>query len=377
MRLRWAKRLAMPMFDAALDFGGDMVFWAGMILIVLATLVAIVLILQWGLSSSDRRLSSFRARWLPVIFQSMFEELDETSLPHLPKVQQWKFLLLWVHALMAVRGDSAHRLSRLGRAMNLQPVAHKALRRRHPADRMMATLALGFLRETQSIAPLLRRLSRSRGQEQIYVCRALLEMDAKANAATVLMALTRNPGFDSAAVASLLKPFAKDLWVPVKQFLEAVWQGGGDQSMALTCLRLADALHLSLPSHLLLPALRPSETQAVQPEVVSAALRLYTGDGGSQLLSQLAAHPEWPVRVQVARALGHLGSSESVPVILNLLKDRQWWVRYRAAQALLSVPGLTVDEALQAVIQGGDRYAQSMLLAVMAERSGGRSWSMQ
>jgi hypothetical protein len=54
---------------------------------------------------------------------------------------------------------------------------------------------------------------------------------------------------------------------------------------------------------------------------------------------------------------------------VRLLADREWWVRYRAAQALVELPWLKrADlEALHATLD--DRYAADMLAQVMAEQA--------
>jgi hypothetical protein len=55
------------------------------------------------------------------------------------------------------------------------------------------------------------------------------------------------------------------------------------------------------------------------------------------------------------------------------LSDREWWVRYRAAQALVELPWLAQAE-LRALQDGlTDRFAADMLAQVVAEaRAEGR-----
>jgi HEAT repeat protein len=81
----------------------------------------------------------------------------------------------------------------------------------------------------------------------------------------------------------------------------------------------------------------------------------------------LLAHPDWQVRVLAAKALGRIGDRSDVDRLVALLADREWWVRYRAAEALLELPALTrADlEALRASLT--DRFAADMLSQAMAE----------
>jgi HEAT repeat protein len=72
--------------------------------------------------------------------------------------------------------------------------------------------------------------------------------------------------------------------------------------------------------------------------------------------------------VQAAKALGRIGERADTARLVQLLADREWWVRYRAAQALVELPWLKRAE-LAALASGlEDRYAADMLAQVMAEQ---------
>jgi HEAT repeat protein len=83
-----------------------------------------------------------------------------------------------------------------------------------------------------------------------------------------------------------------------------------------------------------------------------------------------AGHADWRVRAQVARALGFMGAAAEHAVLARLLTDAQWWVRYRAAQALLRLPGMSAQRLLACAQDTHDRYALSMAQAVIAEAQG-------
>jgi HEAT repeat protein len=72
--------------------------------------------------------------------------------------------------------------------------------------------------------------------------------------------------------------------------------------------------------------------------------------------------------VQAAKALGRIGGRADVERLVALLADREWWVRYRAAQALVELPWLKRADldALRASLE--DRFAADMLAQVMAEQ---------
>jgi HEAT repeat protein len=75
--------------------------------------------------------------------------------------------------------------------------------------------------------------------------------------------------------------------------------------------------------------------------------------------------------VLAAKALGRIGDASDVDRLVGLLGDREWWVRYRAAQAIVELPSLgrAQLDALQAALT--DRFAADILAQVMAEARAG------
>jgi HEAT repeat protein len=80
------------------------------------------------------------------------------------------------------------------------------------------------------------------------------------------------------------------------------------------------------------------------------------------------ADVDWQVRVQAVKALGRIGDRSDTARLALLLADREWWVRYRAAQALVELPWMKRADldALRASLE--DRYAADMLAQVVAEQ---------
>ena len=73
----------------------------------------------------------------------------------------------------------------------------------------------------------------------------------------------------------------------------------------------------------------------------------------------------------MAQALGRIGGLGDADVLVRMTTDAQWWVRYRAAQALLHIPALGTERVRSLVVGTADRYAIDMLQAVLAENGSG------
>ena len=352
-----------------LDFPVGMAWGlAWLTLALVAAMVLGLLLLRAWRWRREPQLAAFEAHWQPVLLACIAGEAPGVALPSLRAHERWPFMKLWLHSQMSVHGPGRERLAALGLAMGCREMALSRLHSSHSAERLVGMLALGFLRDARSVPELRAQLTRPSHHGAVYAGRALLEIDATAHADAVAQALLQAPGLDLSLASVLLKPFRAMLGQALQQHLPALPAGDASAAeAALRWLRLADALKLQLPLALLAPFL----TAEQDIELLMAAMRLYQGEQGADVLTVHAQHPDWRVRAQLARALAHVGSAAQLPLLARLAADAQWWVRYRATQALLALPGLSREQIHAAVAATGDRYAQSMLQAVLAEQGEG------
>lgn len=328
----------------------------------LVTLLVLgLLLLRWVRWREAPRRARLRAQWQALLMQSVVGDPLPTPLPALAERDRWRFLREWLHAQMALQGPCRQRLAALGRAMGCSQLALQRLDSRHPAERLVAVLALGFLGDPAHAPLLLQRLPHAGTRTAVHLSHALLELDAQAHAGVVVHRLLRDPDLDLALVSVLLKPFRSSLALA---FMQQPPAPSEDPARTLRWLRLARALRLQLPTPLLSPLLQSGQ----DPEVLMAAIRMVQGEQGDALVLAHARHTDWRVRVQVARALGHIGGASAADVLLRLVTDAQWWVRYRAAQSLLRLPGVAAAQVIDRIAATGDRYALNMAHAVLAER---------
>jgi HEAT repeat protein len=103
------------------------------------------------------------------------------------------------------------------------------------------------------------------------------------------------------------------------------------------------------------------------PNVIGAAID-FIEDARDRLWVRTATqHPSWRVRMAAARALGRIGVTSDQVLLLDLLEDKSWWVRYRAAQALASLPGVSRSDIETLRPRTTDKFAADILTQVLAE----------
>jgi HEAT repeat protein len=73
----------------------------------------------------------------------------------------------------------------------------------------------------------------------------------------------------------------------------------------------------------------------------------------------MAKSERWELRAIVATALATYGADQNESTLLDLVCDREWWVRYRAAESLTQCSN--PDEVVERVAARNDKYALEML----------------
>ena len=84
-------------------------------------------------------------------------------------------------------------------------------------------------------------------------------------------------------------------------------------------------------------------------------------------------HEAWYVRVQAATALGKLGTVEDENRLIGLFNDDQWWVRYRAGEALVSLESMTEEKLMQLQESFTSPEAHEILAPILAKFRARRS----
>jgi len=105
----------------------------------------------------------------------------------------------------------------------------------------------------------------------------------------------------------------------------------------------------------------------VDERITAICLRLVQDPELLPLVRRLLAHPRWHLRMGAATVLGRLGLPADGERLLALLADPQWWVRYRAAQALLAIPGLGAKWLFERWHALEDPFARDIVSHVLAE----------
>jgi len=332
---------------------------AGLAVLVLSALMTLhILLLRLQLTLRQRRENRFAARWRMRFLESM--QAIPLRLPQIARADWFTFLSLWNRYQESESATARQRLITLILQLRMDVAARKLLARGSMRVRLMAVLTLGHLGDRESWDKL-HKLSQSRHPLlSMEAARALMLIDAPAALPLLLPDLTGRGDWPLARIETMLAEAGADK--VSAQLAAAVDLTPPDQLPRLVALmavaRSDDAL----------PRIRELLEMSENEEVITACLKSVHVPPDHELIARFARHASWQVRTQAARALLRAVRPGDEKLLVQMLADPVWWVRYRAAQSLVALPFLSNDDLWRLRWTLEDKFAVNMLDQVMAER---------
>jgi hypothetical protein len=324
-------------------------------------LIAYTLGLRVATVIGDHRRRFVIARWRSVFAGAMLSDVDarEVGLPRYSRRQRTDLLEEWNSVRACLDGDAVDNLIVAAQRLNLHKVARRMLSRHRVSTQLLAMETLGNMRdgaEWDRIAGFVRHPNTALS---VTAAKALAQIDRRRAAELVVPQVIERADWPPATAARILSVLGPELIT--QPLCQAILMA--DQETAVHLLRFAGLLRPEALERLVEEVIRTRD----EPPVLSAVLQVCPDQAGAPRITALAQHPVWYVRMQAAKLLGRVGQPRDVPVLERLLADREWWVRYRAAQALVSLPFLG-PAGLRALKQRlSDPFAADMMSQAMAE----------
>lgn len=334
-------------------------FWVGIGSIAFTIIItAQIVYLRGATRRYERMEKAVIEKWRPLLNAALIGPTP-IELPALRKQERLIFLKLWVHLHRAIRGEASDRLNEVAYKLDCDKIARSLMQKGTRAEKLLATMVLGHLRDTTAWPVLLPEAHIEDKAISVHALWALVQINPTAATNQLTPLLLQRTDWAPPQVVNILRDAreeCKQVLVNAIPLMENQWLP--------RALLLVEALRITLP-----PALLSDLLHSASSEVVIAALRL---SAVSELLADVRAHlkhPDWRVRVQAAKALGRIGDRSDVENLKSLLADSHWWVRYRSAQALLGLPFLTKSDIAHLCTTATDRFASDIIRQVIVEQN--------
>jgi HEAT repeat protein len=233
------------------------------------------------------------------------------------------------------------------------------LRRHKLGTRLLAIQTLGHMRARSEWSAFAALLDHPNTALSVTAAAALVEIDAVEAMPLVMPRIVSRADWPQTTVARTLK--AAGAALITQPLCNAILTS--DAPTAVRLLRYSDLARSETVEQLVELLLRERE----EPAVLTAAMKATSGAGGVPRIGALTAHDAWHVRMQAAKLLGRVGQERDLPLLERLLGDPEWWVRYRAAQAITSLPFMGPGALRTLRDRQSDAFAGDMMQQAMAE----------
>ncbi len=333
-------------------------FLAGAVAIGLTLLLVVLIIgLRLRMRATVDEEAAFVARWRPV----MLEVISEGT-PKVPKRlrpgEHIYFLKLWNYLQESLRGPASERLNKLARKVGGDVMARRLLSKGNRAERLLATLTLGHLRDEASWDALAAQTSQSDSLASVHAARALLKINPLKGTELLLPLILSRKDWDITQIAHFLAEAKQAFWLVLSKRITTI-----SRTHWTRALQLADALNLQIP----LASMQYMLLNCRSPDILATAVHSAGDQELLPVIRQFMAHGDGRVRAEVAVFLGRFGDEDDSLRLQVMLEDDEWWVRYRAAQALAGSPLFGVDRLAALRGQTSEPAITSILDHVLAE----------
>jgi hypothetical protein len=344
--------------------------YVGLAIVCLITLFMIlwIVFLRIRLYLSQQYQARFEGIWQPIFTEIALYPHCYSKGAEVPSLRRRDFFLFmncWLGFQESLSGKALVRLNGLARQLKLHVHAQHLLQKGRMRQRLVALVFLGNLRDRASWPVLEKLLANENSLLSLLSARALIQIDQERALPLVLAELVRREDWPEARVAVLLRSvLTAELATP--PLFEAL-QNSTDPG-AIKLLPYVEHMYNEERNRILRILLERSRSD----RLTSRILKRIQCSQELALVRQYVSHGRWHLRMQAVAALGRIGQRSDIPLLLERLGDEEWWVRYRASQALLKMPGMTHQEIETIRDNMEDSFARTMLEQAMTEEGGQR-----
>ena len=313
------------------------------------------------LSRRERRHGNLEDVWMPLMLGALRE--PRVDVPTIARRDRARVLALWNRLVAGIEGEAVDRLRTFAHQAGLDGVALRVIGRGAPGARLVAAVFLGRLQDVRGVRPLLELTRAPQLVVRAEAARALVRIDPEAGPATVAPMVVQWDDCHAAVAVAVLKDARPHV---VADAIGAEAMRATDERHQARMLEVLE----SFQGPVGLAAVRSLLPTATDPEVTArclAVLAAHRRPEDAALVRPLLHHPVAFVKVRAVAALGRMMAPGDDWLIAGCLSDGDWWVRRRAAEALVAsrrVPRARVE--LLASVHP-DRYARGALSHALSE----------
>lgn len=310
---------------------------------------------------ANRRHQTLVALWRDVFAAAIVsaEAARSAPLPAVARHQRVELLEEWNLARSTVTGDATENLILIAKRIGLLELAQSMLHKRRLSSKLLAIQTLGHLRDEKAWTAISDIVDSPNSVLSVTAAVALVDIDAGRALLRLVPMIEIRKDWLRTRVATFLQMAGSEL--ASEPLFRAIRAASPENQVYL--LKFAPLAETAVVDAIAEDLLYSSS----HPDVLGAALELFSGHADLPRIDALATHEEWYVRLRAAQLLGKAGQEKHLTLLESLLADREWWVRYRAAQAITALPFLGPNTLRRMQERQTDPFARDILRQAAAE----------
>jgi len=334
-------------------------FYIGLSLIFITILmIGFILAMAFYHLLRDKKRRRFIKRWKPLLTETAFNM--PADLPSVSPRETELFLVFWNHYHQFLKGDAKTRLNRILRDLKVDSRVLHMYRKGNKKKKLQAIATFGNLLDVTIWDDLYPLALKEDMRFSLIAARTMVQVRPARSVDNLIDLVKKRRDWPLSSVMVLIKEADRD--VVSEALFKAIKRNGAHTSRLIMLL---DTVSPDRAEELILKLV----DSTMDEEIISTCLHVATGPAILVSARAYASHSRWFIRAKAASCLGRLGNEEDVPRLTALLGDREWWVRYRAAEALSALPFMDVAGLKEIRDIHEDRYGRDILSQIIAERA--------
>ncbi len=310
----------------------------------------------------DRKTADLKPRWQLLLTRAASGA--EIELPPLAGEDKKIVFKIWYQAQQTLKETAAEELISVGRQLGFKKLAAELVENSSRLDDLLGAIGgLGILEAEEHEGKILEYFENENAILSLVAAGALLKINPEKHVPRIIKEMGCRDTWPEDRVAGMLAEINPQLIVDIfKKKLEDISPESSSRCIKIL-IRLAPAEAADVIEKLL------KTNRGV--EEVSVCLYGAAELGHPRLLDlakEYLEHDEFYVRLQATRAVGKLGGDEEKETIIKSLRDGNWWVRLRAAQALADLPGIDREELKRLSREHPDKFSRQIMNQVLQEK---------
>ena len=339
------------------------IWHASLLLAALSLFILLILIIRRGLEGRAATRQRQRIAELSVIIKAALTAPvipSDNSLPPLAARDRPLVRVIALNFLRTILGSDAQRMTEILRAWNMKPYLQQQLQSRSRGLRIQALTLLAYFPSNETTALLLEHVKEADTYVQMAALRGLALPEHAAHLPSVIQILAASEQRNTAMLADILQRFGAQGVAPIVTLANQAHRVEMQLAAIAALARIGD--FAALPA---LSALSGSTNSEIRAAAVAALGQLGAVTQTSVILEALK-DKEVAVLIQAVQVAGKFQIQEAMPLLAEYLQADDWWLRFRAAEALYHMggPGVTL---LRTYSTQANRSGQ-IAAAVLAEK---------